>query len=276
MYHEPKIGADLNAGLEEFVKKEQNLGGVELIEEALIDAGIDLETDTTAKWIMYRNCLNRVMNTLYSDDAWVIDVHKDKDGRLRLQQVNVEQPDYAPPATMKRFAYYGYKFEQLCTDPQHPKATAKQDEFCGVFYVRIGKHKMFVGAEMDCYLKPPLQGSAPEFVELKTAVQSAVLSRGSNFARFKMRKYWIQSWLVGTAHIIVGLRDKHGILRQIKRYATKQLPRMGERYWSASACLNFLDHFLHVLDAKTEPGFSYTVQRPHGGQIRIVIEEKPV
>ena len=46
--------------------------------------------------------------------------------------------------------------------------------------------------------------------------------------RFKLLKWWLQSFLLGVETIICGFRDDDGIVREIKTYNTHDLPKMAQ------------------------------------------------
>lgn len=68
----------------------------------------------------------------------------------------------------RRFCYYGYKFEDLCTgDDGVVDATS---EFAAVLRYRLGRHRLVMAAEIDC--RDPSAASNPQgtdaYMELKT------------------------------------------------------------------------------------------------------------
>jgi len=69
----------------------------------------------------------------------------------------------------------------------------------------------------------------------------------NNFEKFKLLRYWIQSYLVGVPTIIVGFRDNDGILKSIQRYDTLRLPSLAHNKWDPTACINFTNEILKLL-----------------------------
>lgn len=59
-----------------------------------------------------------------------------------------------------------------------------------------------------------------EFVELKTQFQRLGLGR---FWPEKEMKWWIQSYLVGIERLIIGLRDKNGVIERLQEVKTHDL-----------------------------------------------------
>lgn len=64
----------------------------------------------------------------------------------------------------------------------------------------------------------------------------------------KLLKFWIQSFLLGVPKIIVGFRDKGGILRRLEELETQKLPgqvkKVGKGSWDGNLCINFTAAFL--------------------------------
>ena len=65
--------------------------------------------------------------------------------------------------------------------------------------------------------------------------------------RYKLIKWWAQSFLAGVPKIICGMRDHLGHVDKLQTYNTLDIPRVvrGEsNMWESNVCLNFLDKFL--------------------------------
>jgi hypothetical protein len=56
------------------------------------------------------------------------------------------------------------------------------------------------------------------------AVQIA--SNVLNCSRFKLRKWWAQSFLVGTRQIVCGFRDDRGTVHKLERFEVMKLHKM--------------------------------------------------
>lgn len=121
-------------------------------------------------------------------------------------------------------------FEALCTGQAVADSTA---EFGMLIRTRIGPHRIFMGAEMDCHdadaWQPPAAGGgAPQqgtaqqgtqqgaahlpplscLLELKTYKQPAHAGQQRNVYRFKHPKWWLQSFLAGVPRLVLGARDE--------------------------------------------------------------------
>lgn len=87
-------------------------------------------------------------------------------------------------------------------------------------------------------LTEPIDESEPKgkgYVELKTSKLLRSQRDKSTFARWKLSKYWAQSFLLGVPRIIVGFRDDDGVVQEVRHYSTLKLPRLAREMHAASA-----------------------------------------
>ena len=97
----------------------------------------------------------------------------------------------------------------------------------------------------DC--KPDNKDDSINWVELKT---SAEIENDKDVLKFerKLLKFWIQSFLLGVPKIIVGFRNKNGILQRLEELETNNIPTMvkkqGRGTWDGNLCINFTASFL--------------------------------
>ena len=89
--------------------------------------------------------------------------------------------------------------------------------------------------------KPSDSDGPINWVELKT---SACIENDKDALKFerKLQKFWIQSFLLGVPKIVVGFRDKTGILRSLEDLETSKIPSVvknGRRSWDGNLCINF-------------------------------------
>jgi len=74
----------------------------------------------------------------------------------------------------------------------------------------------------------------------------------NSFERYKLLKWYCQSFLAGVPHITVGFRDDDGFVRKLQTFETLQIPRMvrgrESRLWDAKVALQFLERTLDWLD----------------------------
>lgn len=67
----------------------------------------------------------------------------------------------------------------------------------------------------------------------------------------KLLKFWAQSFLLGVPKIIVGFRDRNGILLRLEEMETHSIPgkvqKVGKRSWDGNVCINFAAAFLECM-----------------------------
>ena len=96
-------------------------------------------------------------------------------------------------------------------------------------------------------------------MELKTNKLLASKRLVGTFERYKMFKFWVQSYLVGTPRVVVGFRDEDE-LRKVQAFDTLELPGLAAS-WRPQACLGFADAVLRWLRAALDAadGDAYVV-----------------
>ncbi|KOB63602.1 Protein Dom3Z, partial [Operophtera brumata] len=155
-------------------------------------------------------------------------------------------------------------------EPNPDEPVDENEEFSLVFTTHLKNHRIVYGAEMDGICcnrqevsEPPSkdQGvesivdylSTKEFVELKTNRHIQHPNQERSFRRFKTKKWWCQSFLVGVDSILCGLRNDDGIVEQLKIFS---------KFWNPNICFNFLENFFsHVKRC-----LARKIRRIHGEQ----------
>eukprot|EP01018_Ginkgo_biloba_P025468 Gb_31484 [translate_table: standard] len=83
------------------------------------------------------------------------------------------------------------------------------------------------------------------YIELKTSreLDSSIVEC---FEREKLLKFWIQSFLVGVLHIVIGFRDDGGKLLRAQDLGTNDITQKvkTKNYWHGGMCLAFVDEVL--------------------------------
>ena len=115
------------------------------------------------------------------------------------------------------------------------------NEYVGLFNCKLGSHRLAIAAEIDCV------DDSGAYVELKTNKLLASKRLVGTFERFKVFKFWVQSYVVGVPRIVCGFRDEDE-LRKLQSFETlncrasrggrAQGDRRGGRGASAGACVD--------------------------------------
>lgn len=176
----------------------------------------------------------------------------------------------------KEMCFWGYNFESYVTSlvdksrqnkteetARESRASNDSEAFITVIRARLNKHSLVFGAEVDCRTKD--HGEAPaNYIELKTSLKPHNHHHHYTFKRYKLIKWWAQSYLAGVPKIICGYRDHNGQVKEFQTFNTLAIPRLvrdEENLWDSSICLNFLDRFLDwvkTVVVKSGPGVMYT------------------
>lgn len=282
---------DLYAGFATFVPKETAGAPVEPIIRAARAAAFPLERD--ADFVTYRNNLNKLMLVPYAaaagGDDWHI--HAVLVGATVFLDV-VPWEERSPHLAAARAAYSGVKFEALCTAPPPTAADAAADgggdavnanaEFCSLVRLRVGRHRLLMSAEIDCY-EPTPPGAPPSastnvltgYRELKTMAVPRTPAQHARVKGQRLLKYWIQSYLAGVPELFLGFRSDRGELTGTMRVPTRALPDLaaapgdallpppgwdpdgpggggGRPPWEPWTCVNALDALLDAIRSQCE------------------------
>lgn len=267
---------DLNKGIEDVVRKNEEVTKHEQLDNVLhwilnnkdkfvVKGQEENLTSLSSSVVCYRGLLTTIMCTPYeAREGWQIRAIRWR-GTTYLCQVETEQrraQRQKETPRQKTMSSWGYKFEQYMTmsDPAHlpilDKAVLEAEEFCCVFRSRLNQFSLVYGAEMDGYDSDSIieqrQLLKPEkFVEMKTSRIIENDRQHRNFCRFKILKWWGQSFLVGIEEIVCGWRDDEGFVRDIESFKIRQLPKTAID-WKPNVCANFLADFLGALDSQID------------------------
>ncbi|XP_033108437.1 decapping and exoribonuclease protein-like [Anneissia japonica] len=188
----------------------------------------------------------------------------------------------------KEMTYWGYKFEQYMTsvdgrqEPNTNVPVNNSEAYCSVIRTRLNKHSLIYSGEVDCCVNDPNLRPPANYIELKTNRILYAPNNKRNFHRYKLLKWWAQSFLIGIPTVIGGFRDDEGNVLQLERFSTFRMPEIArqERSWSASVCVNFCDYFLNYVKSQVtrdDPRVVYLFERkPGSDEITYTIEEDPV
>lgn len=160
-----------------------------------------------------------------------------------------------------RPAYWGYKFEQFMAASEpggepNVQAMVNEREACHIVVrSRLASHSLLVAAQVDCADHPALErckqnkrmdgsSSTAGYIELKTL---CLERQAHSFHRFKLLRWWAQSFFAGTPQVICGFRDKQGIVHFVKEFNVREMPRDCKGLWSDAVCLNFTDQVLSFI-----------------------------
>ncbi|KAI9481344.1 MAG: RAI1 like PD-XK nuclease-domain-containing protein [Benjaminiella poitrasii] len=262
-YYHPLIESDtkdLNTGYEKMIKRDENIPEhIDTLLDALTFSGSIKNDKPTADVVTWRGIMTKLLCTPYARrEPWKLRASRYND-TIYIEEVRKEE---TMTEKNKLMSFWGYRFETLCTDTKPPSQIidSKNDaivntnvQYCVVVKTKLGNNSIIMGAEVDCCkdIKPkdPVK-QLQNYIELKT---SRVIETDRNlysFERYKLLKFWAQSFLIGLPSIICGFRDDEGKIVKVKEYKTLEIPRMirnKPNLWNPSVCLNFANSLLDWL-----------------------------
>ncbi|XP_049600209.1 decapping and exoribonuclease protein [Syngnathus scovelli] len=208
-------------------------------------------------FVTWRGHLTKLLTTPYeTQEGWLLAVTKFK-GTLYISEVETDAARRDRENRTRRhqeMMYWGYKFEQyMCADkmdgyPDSSGAVNTNEAFCTVVQTRLSNHRLLFSGEVDCRDKDPGAPAPPAcYVELKTAAEIRTPKQRRNFHRFKLLKWWAQSFLPGVPRVVAGFRDDRGVVVSVETFRISEISRLikaEDNCWRPTVCMNFCSDFL--------------------------------
>ncbi|XP_062507553.1 decapping and exoribonuclease protein-like isoform X2 [Corticium candelabrum] len=205
-------------------------------------------------FITWRGQFTKIMCTPYERrDPWRIGLSL-WNGTIYMTELETEhsrQQKLTQTERQKLMCYWGRKFEDYCTEERSSlevrNPVNNMEAFCSVVSTSLDDYRILMAGEVDCMRKECDKKPPENYIELKTSRKIEGHRQGSSFRRFKLLRWWCQSYLLGVPEIIAGFRDDDGILQHLTTYRTLELPNLvkSERnVWSGSLCLTFTKKLL--------------------------------
>ncbi|GAM40798.1 hypothetical protein TCE0_041r13421 [Talaromyces pinophilus] len=278
-YYPPQssqLPLDLSAGFDTFQKlndaPDEHL-------DALLDTIVALEQNTEKKCeadiVTWRGMMTKIMTapfdmlngfemnaTYFQGTIFIEENNSYKNAQKEIQR-NQRMPPGMPSQDM--MAYWGYKFEAVSVLSNTWGETSREKiegrihevvnnkaQYCSVVRTGFGKAKLVIGGEVDAIwdCKPVRKEDPINWVELKTTAELFNDKEKLKYER-KLLKFWAQSFLLGVPKIVVGFRDRDGMLLRLEELETQGLPgkvkREGRGSWDGNICINFTAAFLEWL-----------------------------
>lgn len=148
----------------------------------------------------------------------------------------------------KLMCYWGHRFERYVLSSAGStsgSAVNLNEKYYSIVSTKLDNHQLMFGGEVDC-----IDPQTGEYLELKTNRQIEAPKHVDSFLKFKIVKWWLQSFLIGIKTIICGFRTDQGIVTALDRVCVKDLASHAKQYWSGATCFKFLSQFLSVVKAK--------------------------
>ncbi|KAL0146172.1 RAI1 like PD-XK nuclease-domain-containing protein [Mucor lusitanicus] len=290
-YYPPTLDKkDLNVGYDKMIQRDESIPEhIDTLLDALTNANAKQPDDnqTTADIVTWRGIMTKLLCTPYSrKEPWELRATKYNGTIYMEEQVTEKKKNSENQASdrQKLMSYWGYRFETLCTVTKPPHEMTKQDaelqerltasantniQYCILVKTKLGNNSIIMGAEVDCCrdVKPkdPLQQPS-NYIELKTSRVIESERNQYSFDRYKLLKFWAQSFLVGVPRVICGFRDDQGIVLDVVQFKTLEIPRQvreKQNTWNPSVCLNFANQVLDWIRSvitQDDPTVTYAIR----------------
>lgn len=276
---------DLNDGYEKFVDQRHRLPGclddfLRWILEERRRRSKSKDDDLSLKdlvhganFVCWRGIFTKLAATPYEErESWLLAAVRFQDVIFLMQIETEQEKERCAKMTErdKRMTYWGHRFERYVTRSTPPAGKAEKPidncvvdcnaQYCVVFRTKITQspedtfskqYRLLYGAEVDC------MDDRDRYIELKTSRVIDGWRQERNFKRFKLLKWWLQSFLAGIDRIVCGYRDDAGIVKYLTTYDVDDMPRsvanaVGDQpLWSGALCMTFLLDLLSFIDKNT-------------------------
>ncbi|XP_061605968.1 decapping and exoribonuclease protein-like [Phyllopteryx taeniolatus] len=208
-------------------------------------------------FVTSRGRLTKVLCTPYeSQTEWELSVTK-FNGVLYINEVETASSRQGRENRTESHTeniYWGYKFEQyICAGkidglPDSSGVVNSNEAFYSVVRTRLSNHRLLFSGEVDCRDKYRSAPPPPAcYLELKTTGEIHTSQQRSKFHRFKLLKWWAQSFLLGVPRVVAGFKNDDGVVVSVRTYRTAEIPQLveGEHLgWTPAVCMNFCNEFL--------------------------------
>jgi RAT1-interacting protein len=269
------LPVDLNKGIEKFVPKRRDANGSKSpgVEFLINEAFVARASLSSCDILTFRNNLNKVLGTVYDlKYPWTVDATSlVVDGSKNGSDAETKKPtmflDIVHDDELSSlrsgdpsipYIAWGYNFEAICTGA--PYADANSEYGMLVNFKLDGKRKnskganpkfsVYLGAEIDAYdpAELPSEHDVQSIPPISSLREIKTFTRPENdshwWTTYNLRhpKWWLQSYLAGVPALVLGARDKQGIVHEIHTVKTSDLPRMSWENgckWSPQQALAF-------------------------------------
>lgn len=212
----------------------------------------------------------KIAITRFQDTFYMCEFETEKNAEMKRNRSTMQD----------EMCYWGWKFEQYVTassqngTPDTQSLVNTNEGFCSVVRSRLNSHSLVYGGEMDAAVTVPGPGEQHQYVEFKTNVEIESQKQDFSFKRYKLIKWWAQSFLVGIQKIVAGFRDKDGIVHRLQTFNTGDLPHIASDIrdpWKPNVCFNFLDQILKFIKktiTTNDPSVVYLLEWEPGLDVR--------
>ncbi|KYQ88571.1 hypothetical protein DLAC_11304 [Tieghemostelium lacteum] len=210
-------------------------------------------------FVTYRNNLNKIFGSFMSNDKWEMDIEK-IDETIYLGVILDQEPPSSDNELHYKSIYAGYKFEDLSRQIDSPY------QYCSISRTKLLKNEIILASEIDCYKqKENLKDGVynmDDYVELKTCKEIVDHKGAFVYKKFKLFKFWLQSYLAGVRKIVVAMHSDF-VIKSVKELNTLEIPSLTKDIWKPDHCLLHGNEILEFIKTNTQPNHKYLLQFNH-------------
>eukprot|EP00116_Pleurobrachia_bachei_P005584 sb/3465846/ len=246
-----KLPADLNEGFEDF--EERVMGGNDCVFKWICGNEFDMES---IDLIASRGILKKIATNPYD--------HFRNHFGIRLVKIadtiamdTLDTAEEEMTTSQLRNMYHGHRLEKVTMD-------VGENESNIVTTCNIAGYRCLVRAEVDgC-------NDEGELVEVKANFVIQYPKQLENFRRGKLFTTFMQCYLVGIPNVLIGFRDKSGILRRVQNYTLPQIEEECKAYWNKDFYMAFLNAVLSWALPQIAEGKVYHLEYKGGDEIALI------
>ncbi|KAI8455887.1 RAI1 like PD-XK nuclease-domain-containing protein, partial [Phakopsora pachyrhizi] len=280
----PHLGCDLNLGFKEAVYREESVDeGIDGLLNCLgsfVESCSDEERPSLIRrmeetsFITWRGMMTKICSSVYEtslNSGWEMNLMM-FNGTIYIEE---QHPINIPEQDNQLQCYHGYSYENLvsCLPSERIENVNTNIQWCSVVKTNLNRIKMIIGGEVDCIdmerykrlrrneeLRSGLERQDNEeereaeeidprdFVEIKTSMAISNEKQKRTFYRFKLLKFYLQSFLLGTPIVHVGFRDHSGVLQKSENFKTESIPQLvkSSNFKNSNSNNSYNSHFSSI------------------------------
>ncbi|ORX87765.1 RAI1-domain-containing protein [Anaeromyces robustus] len=247
---------DLTEGFETFNRKVEKPEPLDNILKTLKEKNhltFKNVNDKKPDFITWRGLIVKIMCVPYLRKNGFELIACNYDGIIYIQEPQDKKPDINEnDITHQKFCYSGFKFETLSTIPIPPEelknseenklsllnkrikdVVNNKEEYGIIVQSKLNDLRLIMGAEVDCAeRKFSHHESQKPYLELKTTKTINNTMDENSFERYKLIKFWAQSFLVGIPKIIIAFRNNDLKVEKISTLKTLNIPHLVNQHYT--------------------------------------------
>ncbi|XP_050711817.1 decapping nuclease DXO homolog isoform X3 [Eriocheir sinensis] len=208
-----------------------------------------------ADFVCSRRMLKQIMQAPYThakhqNAAWNI-LAKEFKGTIYLTSlVPKEEKHKEKQGASSLMEIYGHKFEQYMTGGDPDDVMETDCQFRCVLQLHLNEMSLLFAPDIDAVDPTRHKEDFKDlnsFLRLKAKLESTTSFTDYNYRKYTLNNWWIENKLTGVPRLLVGKRNRDGVVHTLQMLQTDDMPALAEGKWEPSVCINVLDKFLNFV-----------------------------